>query len=194
MLGLIALAFIIPRAVDRAVEAYTDAAPIVIHTEPLPETEQAELDARVEAFGDALDAGTPIEPLILTERELNAVLAREVKPEHGSIRLELLPGQVRAHVSLPIKAELPLGPWARDLTGRYLNGTAAVDVWLAEGKLGFTIREFDVKGRKLPGYAIDALQRELERAGVFDDEDVNSYLDRISDLRIETGRIVLAAK
>jgi hypothetical protein len=194
MLGLIALAFIVPRLIDRAVEAYTDDEPLPIRGEPLPEFEREALDVRVEEFGDALDAGERVEPLILTERELNAVLAEEMNEEDGSIQLELFPGQVRAHMSLPIDAELPLGPWARDLRGRYLNGTAAVDLRLVNGELDFTIREFDVKGRKLPGYALDALQSELERSGVFEDEDVAEYLKRVSDLRIEMGRIVLSAR
>ena len=102
-----------------------------------------------------------------------------------------MPGKVRAHVSVQIRAELPLGPWARDLRGRYLNGTAAVDLRLVNGELDFTIREFDVKGRRLPGYALDALQSELERTGVFESEDVQGYLSRVDDLRVGSGRIVL---
>jgi hypothetical protein len=191
MLAMIALAFIIPRAIDRAVETYTDAAPLPVRGEPLPPEEREELDARVDEFAEALDANEPTEPLVLTEEELNAVLAEEIDEEDGSIYLELIPGQVRAQVSLPIKAELPLGPWARDLTGRYLNGTALVDLRLNAGRLDFTIREFDVKGHKLPGYAVDALQKELERTGVFEDDDVTDYLQRVSELRIEPGRIVL---
>lgn len=193
MLALIALAFIVPRAIDRAVETYTDAAPMPMRAEPLPPEEREAIEQRVDAFSEAIDSGVPAAPLILTEDELNAVLADEMKKEDGAIQLELLPGRVRAHVSLPIEAELPLGPWARDLTGRYLNGVAVVDLRLADGKLDYTIREFDVKGRKLPGYALEALQRELERSGVFEDEDVTEYLHRASDLRVESGRIVLEA-
>jgi hypothetical protein len=95
---------------------------------------------------------------------------------------------------MPIKTELPLGPWSRDLTGRYLNGVAAVEVAIAGGGLDFHIREFKVKGRNLPGYALEALEHEIRRSGALDGEELNDYVRRAGGLRIERGRIVITPK
>ena len=194
MIGLIVLAFVVPWMIDRTVEAYTDAEPIEMNAPALAPKHREELDARVEEFAESIDSGEFTRPLILTEEEINGVLAEEVDPRDGAVQLALLPGEVHAFVSLPIDAELPLGPWSRDLTGRYLNGVAAVELTLMGGELGFRIKEFDVKGRKLPGYALEALEREVRSSGALDDDEVRDYVRRAGELRVERGRIVITPK
>jgi hypothetical protein len=194
MIGLVALAFIVPWMIDRAVEAYTDAEPIEMNAAELPPEQREALDMRVEEFRESIDAGGFTRPLILTEDEINGVLAEEVDPRDGAVQLALLPGRVQAFVSLPINADLPLGPWSRDLSGRYLNGVATVEIGISDSRLDFSITDFDVKGKKLPGYALEALEREVEKSGALDDEEVREYLDRASELRVEHGRIVLTPK
>jgi hypothetical protein len=194
MIGLIGLAFLVPYLIDRGVEAYTDAAPVAMDAVPLPPEEREAIDARVEEFREAIDEGEYTRPLVLTEEEINGVLAEEVDKQDGQVQLAFLPGEVKAYVSLPIKRELPLGPWSRDLTGRYLNGVATVALGIVDGKLDFSIREFDVKGRKLPAYALDAIEGQVEQSGALDDEEVRSYIERTAELRVEQGRIVLTPR
>ena len=194
MIGLVALAFIIPWMIDRTVEAYTDTEPIGMNAVALPPEQREELDARVEEFRDSVDSGGFTRSLILTEEEINGVLAEEVDPRDGEVQISLEEGLVRAFISMPIRAELPLGPWSRDLTGRYLNGVADVELTLADGELEFRIRDFEVKGRKLPDYALEALEGEVRKSGALDDDEVRDYVHRAGDLRVERGRIVITPK
>jgi hypothetical protein len=194
MLALIGIGLALPYFIDRAVERYTDAAPIDMQATPLTAEVREALDARVEEFRESIDAGEFTRPFMLTEEEINGVLAEEVDPRDGAVQISLEPGLVRAFVSMPIKTELPLGPWSRDLTGRYLNGVAAVELALAGDRLEFHIREFEVKGRKLPGYALEALEREVRRTGALDDDEMQDYVRRAGELRIERGRIVITPK
>ncbi len=191
MLALIGLGLMMPYLIDRAVERYTDSAPIAMDSKTLAPEVREEVEARIDAFRESIDAGESSGPLILTEEEINGLLAEEVDPRDGAVQLALEQNLVRAYVSLPIRAELPLGPWSRDLTGRYLNGVASVELGLAGGKLDYNIREFNVKGHPLPDYALDALEREVERTGAFDNQELRDYVRKARELRIEPGRIVL---
>jgi hypothetical protein len=193
MVCLIGLSFLVPRVVDRAVEAYTDARPAL---PALPEVSKEEAEAvhtRVDAYDKALDAHEAREPLVLTERDVNSLLADSMKGDDGAaVGVQLLPGQVRAQVSLRLTQTLPLGPWSRNLTGRYLNGVATFDAGVRDGALELRLAEFEMKGRRLPEYVLDVLRGEMERSGVLEDEGVRKFLDKVSSVQFDSGQITIA--
>jgi len=193
MLALIGLSFIVPRIIDNAIETYTDAAPA---TATLPDTTTEERDAiqeRVDAYDRALDAHEAREPLVLSEREVNALLADSLKDnDDAAVGVELLPGQVRAQVSLRLTQNLPLGPWTRDLSGRYLNGVATFDAGVRDGKLDLNLAAFDVKGRALPERVLQILRNEITKAGVLDDESVQEFLNKVGSVDFQSGQLTIA--
>jgi len=192
MLGLIALGFALPRMIDRAVEAYTDAAPSVAAQPDIPEAEREAVQTRVDDFADALDARTADEPLVLTERDVNALLAEATQDsEDAMVGVELLPGQLRAQVSLRLTQSLPLGPWSRDLTGRYLNGTATFDAAVRDGTMNLHLASFEVKGRRLPEPALEVLRDEITKSGVLQDESVQEFLDHVSSVEFQSGQVTI---
>ncbi len=192
MLALIGLSFVVPRAIDRAIETYTDSAPAV---SALPETTVEERDAiqeRVDKYADALDAHEATEPLVLTEREVNALLTDALEEnDDAAVGVELLPGQVRARVSLRLTQILPLGPWTRDLSGRYLNGTATFDAAVLNGTLDLNLAAFDVKGRALPERVLRILRDEIAKSGALDDESVRDFLDKVGSVDFESGQVTV---
>ncbi len=192
MLILIALSFIVPRLIDSAIETYTDAAPSV---PALPETTAEERDAiqaRVDDFADELDAGTARESLVLTEHDVNALLAESLEDnEDVVVGVELLPGQVRAQLSLRLTQALPLGPWTRDLTGRYLNGTATFDAAVRNGTLDLHLATFEAKGHPLPERVLNILRDEITKSGVLDDEGVHEFLDKVGSVDFQSDRVAI---
>jgi hypothetical protein len=192
MLILIALSFIVPRVIDGAIETYTDAAPSV---PALPETTAEERDAiqaRVDDFADELDAGTARESFVLTEHDVNALLAESLEDkEDVVVGVELLPGQVRAQLSLRLTQALPLGPWTRDLTGRYLNGIATFNAAVRNGALDLHLAAFEVKGRPLPERVLSILRDEIAKSGVLDDEGVQEFIDKVGSVNFQSGQVTI---
>jgi hypothetical protein len=195
MVVLIALSFIVPRAVDRAVETYTDTAPAPLRTEPVPEPERKEIQQKVDDYSDALDKHEAKEPLVLTDREVNALLAKELEKE-GELAagIEFRPGQIRAQVSLRLTQTLPLGPWSRDLTGRYLNGTATFDASVRNGQLNLYLTGFDVKGHALPERALAILRDEIDKSGALAGDDVQDFLKKVSAVEFESGKVTITPR
>ncbi len=195
MLVLIALSFLVPRAVNRAVEAYTETLP---QTFDAPEFDAAESEAlhdRLDRFEESLDEGTNAEPLALSEDELNFLLSDLAEEEDfgGSFHVELRGGQVAVHMSVPLEQDISLGPWEQSLRGRYLNGVATFDVAIKDGDLDLDLVSFDVKDRSMPGWALDLARDFIEESGVLQSDDVREVTRKLERLDVEADRVVLRA-
>lgn len=190
MIGVIGFSLAFSHFLDRAVESYTDMKPDL---PPMPAVAQVDVDAieqRVEDYEEAIDAGAVQAPLILSEDEVNVLLADALKDEEGTAaRVELLPGQVQAQLSMLLTQTLPLGPWSRDLTGRYLNGTATFDVAVRGGALDLRLAAFEVKGRQLPERVLAILRDEIDKSGVLNDEDLQEFLDKVESVDFDAGQV-----
>lgn len=190
---LIALSFIVPRVVDRLVEEYTDVAPADIPRVESTPDEKEEIESRVSEFVEALEEGAARAPLELSEREINVVLQDAIRKidEHAAARIHLLEGRVRAQVSLPIDAKLPLGPWSRDLRGRFVNGTAEFVPRIRGGRFEFELVSFEVGGKGVPRRMLNLIADELESSGILDDPDAQRVAQRLSGITIRNGSVVL---
>jgi len=192
MVLIIGFSFAFSWFIDRAVANYTDTEPAVASMPVAPPEEVEAIEQRVEQYDEALEAGEAREPLVLTEREVNVLLADAIAEEEGAaVDVRLLPGQVQAQVSLQLTQTLPLGPWSRDLTGRYLNGTATFDAVVRNGALDLHLAAFEVKGRPLPERVLAILRDEIEKSGALDDEDVQEFLNKVDSVEFGTGRVTI---
>src|SRR5690242_1970992 len=66
------MAFFAFRFVKNQVNQYTDSQPTPLPVVEMADPEFKQLESRVKAFGEAMDKATPVEPLVLTERDINA--------------------------------------------------------------------------------------------------------------------------
>ena len=83
------------------VNEYTATAPEQLPTVEMPAEKRQELKDRVEAFRKAVEAGTAIEPLVLTSDDLNALI--EKNPElKGTVYVKVEGDQVKGRVSFPL--------------------------------------------------------------------------------------------
>src|SRR6185436_20008970 len=76
LLIMAVLAVVAVRFVKNQVNAYTDSQPMKLPRVEMTDTEYQKLDERVKVFGDAMEKGTAAEPLILAERDINALIAK----------------------------------------------------------------------------------------------------------------------
>lgn len=192
MLLIIGFSFVFSWFIDRTVENYTDTEPAVASMPVASPEEVEEIEQRVDRYDEALEAGDAEEPLVLTEREVNVLLADAIQDEEGAaVDVRLLPGQVQAQVSLRLTQTLPLGPWSRDLSGRYLNGMATFDAAVRNGALDLHLAAFEVKGRQLPERILAILRDEIDKSGALDDEEVQEFLDKVDSVEFGTGQITI---
>ena len=139
------------KSVRNLVENYTDAQPVAVDTVELPKEEAAELQKRVTAFQQALDRQERQEELVLSEHELNALIAQNQNLK-GKVQAHIEGDRVRGRISWPLE---DIGPIK--LNGRYLNGLATFGVGLTNGQLSITVDDVQCKKerRSLPGRRFD---------------------------------------
>lgn len=199
MVSLIAASFFVPPMVDRWVETYTDAEPMRTGVAPADEAaERDAVEARLDAFIEGLDEDGGVESeLVLSEDELRLLISTEsdvTKPRIG-METKLLPGRIRAAVSVPIEEDVSLGPWQAETKGRYLNGYAVIRVTFARGSLELEVESVETTaGDSFPGWATSLLNRTLDRERAGESEDAREVLDKLERLEIRQGELVLQAK
>ncbi len=184
--------------VNAQIVLYTDTAPAPLPKSDLGSNELAQLEARVSAFGKALDAHTNTPPLTLTTAELNALL-------ENATQVKLLKLNDRFYVSLQgdqIKAQisLPLGEYFKmpmiKTEGRYLNGDAALGAVLTNSQISLDIKSVDVKGGPLPADYLARIQvfAAATMTNINDNPTNRAYFDHIESAEVKDGVLTIKAK
>src|SRR5262249_42079167 len=131
----------------RMLNKYTDTQPMALPKVSIGSAALDQLLPRVEDFREDLRAGRTPPQLILSEDEVNELIAHdpELKQLKGKLYVQFEGDQLQAQVSLPMEdVGLPR------FRGRYLNGTASLGIALSSGILYLYAQEFAVKGRAIP--------------------------------------------
>lgn len=196
MILVIAGSLLLPPIVQNTVEHYTSETPMRVSTQNLPEPTKEELEDRVEAFSDAIDEGRVPEPLILRGAELDALLQdlweREELP--GAMALRIEDGRVRSDLSIPLEEGIEIGPFTPEVGGRYLNGTVTFTIELDENGLQADIERFVVNDKTLPGWMVNAIEREFVERRVLQNKDLREFTDKLARLRVSADSILLEAR
>jgi hypothetical protein len=175
---------------DQAVKL-SDPAPL-----PLPKVEMssalaASLQERVKAFAKALDSGATPEPLVLTEQELNVLIASvpELSGLKDKVYLSLGGDQIKGQVSLPLDG-LPLSRFR----GRYLNGAATFKTSLENGVLIVTLDSLQVKGQQLPKSVLTQFQQDNLAKDLYRTPQTALTMRKLEKIEVKDGRITVKAK
>ena len=134
MLLLIAglMAFFPVRFVRNRIADYTDVAPAKLPKVERADAECKQLEARAKSFGDAMDQGKPTEPLVLTERDVNALIANASNTKELANKF---------HVSLDGEFDLlVLQKLSVPETARTLQASVA-SVYMAEHRVARLVRK-----------------------------------------------------
>ena len=159
MMILVALVgFFVFRFLNDTAERYTATAPRDLPKVAMPADELKALEDRVEAFRKAVEMGTPIEPLVLTSDDINALI--EDSPElKGKIFVKIEGKKLKGQVSIPLDA-LANVPFLGMFKGRYLNGEADLKASLQDGVLIVTLDSIEVNGQSPPEQMMTTLRQQ----------------------------------
>ena len=176
------------------VEQYTETTPMELATVDMPAEEYEALEARLKDFEGGLRDGRRLAPLVLTGRELNALIKRHPSLEDWRNRLhvELEGGLVKGQVSLPLN-DLARIPGLRRLEGRYLNGAAVLNVGLQNGRLDVREDSLEVKGQPLPDEVLSQLRLHNLAQDLEKNEDLSRTLAQLKSIEVADGEVTIKA-
>lgn len=190
LLLLILMTFFAIRFVRNKINAYTDSKPMALPKIEMAEGELKELQGRVKSFGDAMDQGKPTEPLVLSEREINALIANsdQTKQLADHVHVAVAGDEVKGQVSIPLSQLGWIGK------GRYLNGDATFNVSLRNGVLIVTAQEVRVQGKPLPESFMGALRQENLAKDVYKDAKHAEALRKLETIEVKDGKVTIKAR
>lgn len=170
---------------------YTDTQPVPLPEVSIPNDELAHLLRRVEDFRDDLRAGRTPAPLVLSAREVNALIAHdpELQALKGKFFFLLNGDQLKAQVSLPM-ADLGLPRFQ----GRYLNGTASLGIALHKGILFVFATDFTAKGKAVPTAYMNVITRQNLAARANDNARASVALNLLQSIEIKDSKLVVTPK
>jgi hypothetical protein len=180
------------RFARQQVEKYTGTAPRELPKVEMPAEQRETLKERVESFRKAVDAATPIEPLVLTSDDLNALI--EENPDlKGKIYVKVEGDEVKGQVSIPLDP-LAQNPFLSMLKGRYLNGEADLKASLEDGVLIVTLDSFEVNGQRPPDEIMTELRKQNLAKDAYKNEKASSMIRKIESMQIKDGKIFLKVR
>jgi hypothetical protein len=184
------LVFLAFRFVKNQFNSYTDTQPLKMPKVEMTDAEFKILEQRVRSFGGALEQGTALEPLILTERDLNALIALSgnTKELADKVHVSLNGNQVKGMVSIPLSGLGWLGK------GRYLKGEATFKVSLENGVLIVTAEEIRVKGQPIPESVMSQLRRENLAKDAYKDPKNAEAIRKFESIQVEDSQVTVKAR
>ena len=184
------MVFLTVRAIKNKVYAYTDTQPMQLPKVEMSDAESESLKQRVASFGEAMEQGKAAEPLILTERDINALLARAANTKElaDKVYVSVNGNQIKGQVSLPLSFLGWLGK------GRYLNGEATFNVSLENGVLIVTAQEIKVKGKPLPESVMKQLRQENLAKEAYKNPENAEAIRKLESIQVEDSRAIIKAR
>jgi hypothetical protein len=188
LVGGVAVFFGARYVIKSLVRDYTEASPLELPSVNLTQEQQDALKSKIEAFKAALHGKVSAPPLVLSSHEINALINWEPALK-GRAHVAIEDNRVKAAVSIPLdKLALP------GAKGRYLNGTATLNVALVNGQLFVTAQSVEVKGKPLPEQFMTGLRSRNLAADATDDPDTSAAIAKIESLEIKDGQAIITPK
>jgi hypothetical protein len=176
------------KSLRNLVENYTDPQPVAMETVELPKGEADALQKRVADFQQALDRQDRQEELVLSEDELNALIAQDANLK-GKLQVRVEGDRIRGRISWPLEDIGPL-----KLNGRYLNGLATLAVALTNGQFAVTVDEVEVNGKPLPAALMNEIRKKNIAQEALKDPKAAENLGKFSSIEVRDGRVILKNK
>jgi hypothetical protein len=170
---------------------FTDDKPMAMPPIKLTPAEIDQLEQRIETFRQAVRNSKPTEPLVLTSDEINALLATDpdFSALKGKLYVTMSSDRVKGQLSVPMDSVgLPL------FKGRYLNGTGMFETSLRNNRLRLTTMSFQVKGRAVPEVYMEQIRKHNLAEGINSDPRAAAALERLKDIKVQDGKLVVTPK
>jgi hypothetical protein len=184
------------RTLNTLVTEYTETIPVALPKTDMSPEELATLKARVADFVQAPGSRTNIPPLVLTSREINALLqdASEVRQMRldNKFYVDLEGNEAKTQVSLSLDqfSKFPLLHTA----GRYLNGTGDLSAGISNAVLTVNFISFAANGKTLPPQMMITLQSVNFADSANLDPTNTAAFRRIDSIEIKDSTLIIKAK
>jgi hypothetical protein len=166
----------------------TDATPLDRGELTISPAELGKLDGRLAAFVHALRNKNPVEPLVLTAKEVTAFVARspEFRRLGAHARFSIGDGKVFAELSVPLGR--------MGYPDRWFNGSAAFAVLLENGVLIVTLESASVKGEPVPRWIVQRLRDRNWAQDLHERPLAAGLIARLESIEVGNGRIMLVPR
>lgn len=190
VLVMVVVGIFVVRGVKNWILSYTDTSPMELPTVEVTDAEYEALQQRMSAFKEALEKGDGTESLILTEKDINALIARspDTKELKDTIYVSIEDDQVKGQISFPLD-KTGFG-W---LKGRYLNGAATFNVLLEDGALDVTVDTVEVNGKALPDQVMAELRKENLAREFANDPETAKAIANFQSIKVQGGEVIITA-
>ena len=189
------------KAALAAVAKYTATAPVQIPRLNLPPAEEERIARELALTAERAASGQGPSEIALNEQELNVLLgqSKEVKPYREQIYLQPEGDILKAQMSVPLDQFDLWKSFRRkigggDLTNRYLNGTAFMDISITNGTLWLTLTNLVVNGETLPKEFTGRLKDQNFAQQANNNPDLQPALQKIQDVDVKDGRVIVKLK
>lgn len=179
------------RYVKNLVVEYTDTKPLDVPVVQLSGTEITNLQHRVQSFDKALKQDKPVQPLILSADEINALIQEVTKTNPVPVRLYFSFNDDRVQAQLSVPTD---GFGLRMLKGRYFNGSGDFALSLHDGRLNLRVQSLSVKGRPLPEQFMQGMRTQNFADSWTNDADFNQAIGKLEEIKIEKGKLIVTPK
>lgn len=171
---------------------YTAEAPVEIVVPDLSPEVVDNAIQRFDAFTSAMSAGDTPDALVLTDDDVNALIANHPSftAVADSVVVAMAADQLTSQVSLNLDdMEIPVPFIAEAVEGKYFNGEVSLSLDTVAGRPAMYIEGLAVDGVPIPRQFIDGLSSEnlLKDAGT--NPNMKEFFDRIEELKIEDGQL-----
>lgn len=183
------------RLVNQAIEQYTATVPLELPKVDMPAERRESLKKRFDEFRKAVDEGKPVEHLVLTGDDLNALIEEE--PEFaqlkGKVFLRIEGDELKGKISIPLEVFSQV-PGFGMLKGRYLNGEADLKASLNDGVLIVTLDSLEVNGQRIPEQAMTNIRQENLAKDAYKDPKHAEILRKLESVQIKDGKMTIKVK
>jgi len=194
---LIAAGFGVKRWVESTVSTYTATAAVPVQAPVASPSDIEAAKTKFDAFAQGMNqGGTPV-PLRLTGEELNLLLWNHpaFSAVSGKANASIEGDQLHSQVSIGFNdLNLPEGYVADLLKDKYLNGDVTLKLGMAVGRPFLYLENLSVNGTAVPEMFMAEMRRQNLLEEAMKNPDAAKLFDRIEDLRIENGELIVVPK
>ncbi len=175
------LFFFVMRILAKFVEEYSEDKPQPIATAELAPDELKALKDRFDAFNKSLLDGEPTEPMVLTAKEVNALISTQ--PEwKGVIAFDFVGDKIQGDIAFPL--ELVGFP------GRFFNAEGTFTARIQDdGLLEVKLDSAKVKGQAIPDEGMKELRKQNLAKDFNTKPEYRKYLARIDSIKVKDGKL-----
>jgi hypothetical protein len=144
-----------------------------------------ELEAKWIEFSQAIQKKQNPNPFVITAEDINTALMPN-KDFRNMVRFVITNDQLLAEFSAPLDQS-----GRPELKGRYLNGTAKINLLFQDGWVNASVGPVEANGRKVPGWLLKGLQRENLLKDLERKPEMVNLLHELESIRVQDDKIVL---